>query len=106
MVLTAAANVFDTTDGTVWGAISGGDGGDPYHVSSTTISNYENVSEGFDTILSTASHSLSARPKTEALTLLRNAFEGQGNDLDTTILGNLAANTCGVRRERRACCCG
>ena len=72
-------------------SLAGGDGNDTYIVDATTDSVIEDVLEGDDTVLSSASYSLSAY--VENLVLTSNAaLDGTGNDLDNRIDGNSANN--------------
>ena len=90
--LTASSDVFDTVGGTVYGTVFGGNGGDTYIVSSTSIDIYEALNEGSDTIVSTVSYDLTSRINVESLILQGDAQDGIGNALGNSVSGNLLAN--------------
>lgn len=86
----ALDNVITSNDGI--NALAGGAGDDTYIVNHTQDSVVEQVAEGTDTVLSSATYTLS--DNVENLTLSGEAdLDGTGNRLANTILGNSGANT-------------
>ncbi|SFJ49124.1 Ca2+-binding protein, RTX toxin-related [Marinobacter persicus] len=86
----ALDNVITSNDGI--NVLAGGAGNDTYIVNHTEDSVVEQAGEGTDTVLSSATYTLS--DNVENLTLTGEAdIDGTGNGLDNTILGNSGANT-------------
>jgi Ca2+-binding RTX toxin-like protein len=74
--------------------LTGGLGDDTYVVDSTGDLITENVDEGSDTVLSSATFTMAAIDNVENLTLSGSSnINGTGNDLDNAITGNSGVNT-------------
>lgn len=71
--------------------MSGGQGNDTYHVDSASDAVIENVGEGIDTVIASASYSLGDNVENLTLTGV-GAFNATGNALNNLIIGNSGAN--------------
>ncbi|HWR53978.1 MAG TPA: M10 family metallopeptidase C-terminal domain-containing protein [Bryobacteraceae bacterium] len=75
-----------------WDTMSGGLGDDTYVVNTAYDSVIENADEGTDTVLSSATYTLSANVENLTLTGTAN-IKGTGNDLNNTLTGNSGNNS-------------
>ena len=76
--------------GTGSDVLIGGLGNDTYYVDNSADKISENLDEGTDTVISSASYTLSEN--IENLNLTGTAISGKGNDLDNVITGNASNN--------------